>query len=272
MQGSAVRIALVCEDDAHYFLATVLTDRVIVHEAATRGASWVEDYLESVRSYEGPASGEDDYYSMPRAKQVAEELGRTVSVGGRPIKLRGFIDGHRLDPEAGFWRRVLLFFAAQRPAPDLVLIMKDTDGDGARLGGLRQALSLLRDVLPVIVAAPHQDAEAWFMAGFVAESERERTALAACVRSLLFDPCEEPHRLTAQPNEAATDAKRVLRRVAFGEDRSRPPTREELPALCERTLNDLARLRRRGGGCGLVAFLDQVKEVVVPRVIPGRRW
>jgi hypothetical protein len=269
MADSGLQLVIVCEDSAHYFLATELADRVLLHEAQARGADWIDDRsLAHLRSFAGP-DGAPGYCSMSRAKQIAEDLGRTVTVGGRPIKLRGHITpGQALGPETGFWRRVLLHFAAQEAPPALVIVMKDTDGEHARLDGLRKALSLVGN-LPVIVGAPHQDAEAWFVAGFQPASTLERDRHATCTGDLMFDPCQQPHRLTAHPNDATTDAKRVLRRIAFGDDRSCPPSPDELVGLCERTLRDLRVLEARGAQCGLATFLADLHERYVPLFIPG---
>lgn len=270
MANSGLQIVIVCEDSAHFSLATHLADQVLLHEAEARNTDWIEkESLAHLRSFDSP-DGTPGYCSMSRAKQIAEDLGHTVTVGGRPIKLRGPITpGQPLGPETGFWRRVLLYFATQEPPPALVIVMKDTDGDHTRLDGLRVALPLVEN-LPVIVGAPHQDAEAWFVAGFKPQSQPELARHAVCICELEFDPCQVPHRLTAHPNTARTDAKRVLRRLFFDDDHSRPPAAsDELLEVCERTLQDLERLENRGQGCGLSAFLHELRRRYVPLFIPG---
>lgn len=165
-----------------------------------------------------------------------------------------------------------MLFMIEEPPPAVLIVARDTDGDPKRLDGLRQALELLQDFpqpLPVIVAVPHQDAEAWFVAGFVPLNQAEERRLEGLRDELLFSPPDEAHRLTAHPNDAPTDAKRVLRVLAFDDDASRPPSLDELPELCGRTLGDLALLRRRGVGCGLREFLEELREVLVPVIIPG---
>jgi hypothetical protein len=102
MTDGALRIALVCEDHAHRFLATTLADRVLLQEATRRAADWIDaDSLIWHRSYCGPPDSDDTFYSMVRVKQAAENLGAAVTIMGRPIKLRGFIDGQPLAPAAG---------------------------------------------------------------------------------------------------------------------------------------------------------------------------
>lgn len=272
--SSGVRIALAGEDQAHRALLTVLADGVLLDEAAKRSAHWITaESLQWLRSYQG--RGDDEhrpehlrFYPLAQAKRDAEELPKHCTIGGRPIKLRGHIDGRPLRPEAGLWRRVLLLFACDNPPPRVLIVAHDTDGDRTRVKDLEQALVLTR-AFPVIVAAPHQDAEAWFVAGFRPESDVERRRLSERRDDLGFDPPEEPHRLTAHPNDARTDAKRVLRGLVFGENASRAPALEEIPDLCDRTLKDLGLLERRGVECGLTAFLDALRGTLVPLFIPG---
>lgn len=63
-------------------------------------------------------------------------------------------------------------------------------------------------------------------------------------------------RLTAHPNDAATDAKVVLEVLCAGD-----PEREQ---AC---LDDLSCLRERGRENGLCAFLGEVDEVIVRRIV-----
>jgi hypothetical protein len=271
MGGSGVRVALVCEDQAHRALATELADRVILDEAARRAADWIDDAsLVWLRSYCGRSDTDAGFYALSRARADAEDLGHQVHIGGRPVKLRGFIDGKPLQPEAGLWRRVFLLFAVLDPRPDALIVVHDTDGDLARVDAIEQALSILRIVdLPVIVATPHQDAEAWFVAGFDPQNDAEQRRLAARKDELGFYPHKEAERLTAHPTAAPTDAKRVLRLLVFDENASRPPSLEELPELCSRTLRDLALLEERGEACKLAAFLRALRAVLAPLLIPG---
>lgn len=278
MASNGVRIAIIGEDQAHRFLVTSLADRVLLDEAARRGADWVSsDSLSWLRSFCGLDDDENKpehlrFYLFKNAAEDMERLGRRPVIQGRPVSLSGHIRGKPLKPEAWLWRVVLLLFAVEEPPPAVLIVARDTDGDPKRLDGLRQALELLQDFeqpLPVIVAAPHQDAEAWFVAGFVPLTQAEEQRLKALRDELLFSPPDEAHRLTAHPNDAPTDAKRVLRVLAFDDDASRAPGLEELPELCERTLGDLALLRKSGVECGLREFLDKLREVLVPIFIPG---
>lgn len=67
---------------------------------------------------------------------------------------------------------------------------------------------------------------------------------------------KESHRLTAHPNDAVTDAKVVLEELCAGD-----PERE---LAC---LDDLSCLRERGRENGLCAFLGEVDQVIVRRIV-----
>lgn len=62
---------------------------------------------------------------------------------------------------------------------------------------------------------------------------------------------------------------RVLRALFFDESVSRPPSRDELPDLCERALKDLELLEERGTTCGLAGFLDDLRRDLAPLIVPG---
>lgn len=274
MRDNGVQIAVICEDQAHRALATFLADRVLRQAAEQRSADWIDDEtLPSLRRYCGRYDTEDTpehlrFYSLAQAHRDVEDLGKHLNINGKRIKLRGHIDGEPLKPEASFWRRVLLLFVGLEPRPDALIIVHDTDGDLGRIGALERARRLVPGGVPLIVATPHRDAEGWFVAGFVPQTEVERARLRDRKAALGFSPPDEPHRLTAHPNHALTDAKRVLRILVFDDNTSRPPTLAELPDLCERTLSDLARLEQRKE-CQIAAFIQELRTILVPLLIPG---
>lgn len=278
MAVDGIRIAIACEDQAHRAMVTFLADRVVLAEAAVRGATWPDaETLQWARTFCGLVADDAQpessrFYHLTRIEGDAAALEHRPAIGKRPIRDRGFIGGRPLEPEARMWRRLLLIFAAEQPRPDVLIVVRDTDGDPRRLRGLSQALELMSEFpepWPVIAAIPHQDAEAWFVAGFVPRDEVESERLRQLRKDLSFSPPDEPHRLTAHPNNARTDAKRVLQLLIAGQDESRPPRTEELPELCERMLSDLPLLEKRGADCGLANFLDAVRSKLVPLLTGG---
>lgn len=265
-------VALVGEDTTHAVLLGSLLRAVVGQAALAAGRGWIADNLE----HDPVFHGDEDlgavcpglrYTSSIRIDLRDVDL---LRIAGRRVKTRGFLDGRPQSPEAHKWRLILLKLLSAEP--DVVLVAKDTDGDASRLAGLEQVLEFFRarDATRVIIlAAPHQDAESWLVAGFDPDAPREHKALEVVCRELGFDPRQQPERLTAHPNDARTDAKRVLRRLLLLADDSLALTPDELAGNRDRLLGDVSRLERRGAGTGLRAFLDELQHRVVPVIVRG---
>lgn len=263
-------LAVIGEDATHAAVVDGLVRQTVRDVAATAGSSWLVDLFD-----DGYAPlqwvGEQDlsasiaglrYFNRSDANRLGESLGGSTLLGGRPIKLRGFIDGRSQKGEAHAWRiRLVGVLADDRVAA--VIAAKDTDGDPASLDGLRQAAASISGRL-VIVCAPHQDAEAWLVLGLAGSPH-----LTAITRALGFDPTREPHRLTGSPNAAATDAKRVLRRLLFDEDRSGSLTVAELAAHRDACLPGAATIKSHGTDCGIAAFCDAIRRDIAPLFDPA---
>lgn len=272
MSDSGYRIGIACEDEAHFAIATFLADGVLLDAAREPTTSYIDaTSIHYFRHYTG-VSEDQRYYVLKDARDDARHLDRLPMIGGRPIKLTGHIRGKPQGPGAQMWRRLFALFLAQEPPPAALIVVTDTDGDPWKNEGLAQALELMRteleDPFPVIAAMPDPESEAWFVAGFIPADDTERRRLEEVTRTLSFDPTKEAHRLTSKPKGSERDAKRVLRKLKFDEDGSDPPSREELPDLCERTLGDLGLLEERGVNCGLAAFLEHLRSDLVPVILP----
>ena len=151
------------------------------------------------------------------------------------------------------WRKVLLLLTHANPRPDVVVLARDIDGYPERCEGVTQVRNGLNWPFKVAFAGPDPEVEAWYVAGFVPNGKAENEELEKVRKELSFDPTTESHRLTSHPNDAHTDAKRVLGRLSASD-----PERE---AEC---LSNRAILRDRGSENGLRAFLDEVDEMIVP--------
>lgn len=237
-------LGVACEDRGHFSAVTYLVDAALLAEH-----DWLGDIIDSCRSWCGLDSTEPWYkYDPHDAHDV-----RPVVLGGVRIAGHGHIKGKPLELEAGMWRKVLLLFCHRDPRPDVVLLVRDMDGYRDRMKGMKQARDGFEWPFAVVIAAPEPEIEAWHVAGFEAVSTKEREMLEALRRSLAFDPTLEPHRLTSHPNDAATDAKRVLAALCGGNrDRRRS------------CLADANLLRQRGASNGLTEFLEEVAARVVP--------
>jgi hypothetical protein len=241
---SALTVGLACEDQGHFLAVTCLVDAALLARY-----DWLEGILEDCRSWRG-LSKDERWYKFDPAD--AYDL-RPFTSGGRRIAPLGHIGGQPLKPEAAMGRKVLLMFCHREPRPDVVILARDMDGYRDRLAGLKQ----VRDGLPwpfrVAIALAEPEIEAWHVCGFVPRDDEERGQLRELKEELSFDPTVEPHRLTSRPNDAPTDAKRVLSRLCQ-EDEER-----EIACLADHEL-----LRGRGTKNGLTTFLDDVDRHIVP--------
>jgi hypothetical protein len=241
---TAVTIGVVCEDQGHARLVTTLVDRALLAEH-----TWLDGVLEHCRTYVGKDAGNTWYKFHPAD---AHDLA-PLTLEGRRIPVHGHIGGKPLKPEASMWRKILLMLTHANPRPNVVVLARDIDGYPERRGGVDQVRSGLKWPFPVAFAGPEPEVEAWYVAGFVPNGKAEHEELEKVRKELSFDPTTESHRLTSHPNEAQTDAKRVLERLSAGD-----PDRE---VEC---LSNRAILRDRGAKNGLGAFLDEVDEMIVP--------
>jgi hypothetical protein len=243
-----VIVGVACEDDGHFSAATLLVDAALLAEH-----TWLDGIIDSCRAWCGLDESQPWYKYDPKDAYDV----RPVVLGGVRIAGHGHIGGKPLEPEAGMWRRILLLFYHCKPRPDVVLLVRDMDGYRDRKKGMEQVRNGLPWPFAVVIAAPEPEIEAWHVAGFVPADAREREALDELRRSLSFDPALQSHRLTSHPNDAATDAKRVLDALCGG-DRDRRRS----------CIADSSLLRQRGATNGSTDFLGEVKERIVPMLGP----
>jgi hypothetical protein len=272
MQGdtadSRLRIAIACEDQAHRVLATSLIDSAILERA--RGG-WPEPAeLSQCRIYCGlnvpsDAPMYDHYYPF-----FTLEADLRAHFGKKPFRVNRI--GDQPANQATWFISLYQLFALAQPRPDILVGMRDTNdlrlrGDAER--ACRYIIDTHGSVMIVVFGLIYQDAEAWFVAGLTDVAAR----IAQAKQELHFDPCAEPERLTAQPNSALTDAKRVLR-FLLGDTPTLAATPSialsgvEADALAERTLRDLDVLAR-AASTGLGEFIASLRTLVAPRILPG---
>lgn len=280
-----LRVLIIGEDTAHAALVSGLTRLQVRTTAHERGESWVWDNLPFSMVWLGeqdlskhlsweveqdPDSSERPhrlgvrYTKSSKAISEGQMLPSRVSINDAPVPTQGFVAGEPVGLEGHAWRRALLWAFLQEEPPEVIIAVRDTDGRPELLEGLQRVRTHIPFPGPVLLAAPHRDAEAWFIAGFEPENDDEHTRLRDVVAELSFDPRRAPHRLTSQPNNADTDAKRVLQRLLNGARQSRPIPLEELPTLVERCLNNTQTLAARGEETGIVTFLQQIEEFLYP--------
>ncbi|HEU4412870.1 MAG TPA: hypothetical protein VFS43_46950 [Polyangiaceae bacterium] len=240
----SVVLGVACEDNGHFSAVTCLVDDVLV-----TSHTWLDGIVDACRTWRGVNEGEAWYKYDPGD---ATDL-RPITVAGQRIKIHGPIRGEPLKPEASMWRRVLFSFCHTEPRPEVVILARDLDGYPKRAEGIKQVREGIRWPFRIVVAAAQPEIEAWRACGFTPADERERERLEALRRELSFDPTTQSHRLTSHPNDAPTDAKRVLTRLCDG-----------APERVDACLKDLAALRTRGRLNGAADFLGEIDEHIVP--------
>lgn len=236
-------IAFAGEDENHFRVVTALVD-----DALVTSIDWVRDVLDSCRTWRG-LHDEERWYKY--APEDAYDL-RPLTIGGLTIKPQGRIAGEPLKPEASMWRKVLLLFCHRDPRPDIVVLARDLDGHLERRDGLEQVCSGLVWPFAIVAATPEPEIEGWIVSGFVPQNDDEQHRIEQLHGELSFDAALHSHRLTSRPNDAPTDAKRVLARLCNDD-----PEREH--ACLAREV-----LHQRGASNWARAFLDDVDQQVPP--------
>lgn len=264
-------LAIVGEDATHATLIDGLLRQTLRDAAHSVDRRWLVDALDEatpVLDWRGTEvitldTHDVRYFERDGAAKALKRqpLGALVIVRGKPIKTHGFVNGRPLGPAAKVWRRALIAVFSDDEIEG-VIAAQDTDGTPANLDGLRQVVELFD--WPIVICAPHQDAEGWLVLGLGAAERRPAVASA-----LGFCPVREPHRLTASPNHANTDAKRVLRRLLFDDDRSAALTREELAAHLAGCLPNAPTIAAHGSECGIAAFCDGIRDQIAPLFDPA---
>ncbi len=237
-----MRIAVVYEANADFSLAVGIADRVLLARL-----DWLyEEILDSLRSWI-PNLPDGLPMTWTGVSRRARELG---------IRVHGHFSGEPGEPDAQAGRRALHVIRCEFGQLDAVLLIRDTDDQPQRRDGLEQARGDRNCWCPIILAVPHCEREAWVISGFDPQNQRESERLASETAELGFDPCLYSERLTACKHDAARrSAKRVLRVLTAG-DRSRETS-------CWMT-TDLDKLRNRGARNGLVEYLNELQERLVP--------
>lgn len=241
IRKSAYVLAVVCEADGDRRTACGLADRVLCREV-----EWIEpESLAAYRSWRGLDEG--------RTFLKWSDAGTLFRKSG--LKAHGHFDGRPGAPDALAARRVLLLLHKAGFVPDAVLLIRDSDGDLDRLAGLKQARAEWNEPVPIVLGLAHPKREAWVLAGFEPQDEDERARLKQARQSLGFDPRLHAHRLDAIEPGALHDTKRVAAELIGG--------LEEREESCWMEC-DLETLLERGGENGLAAYVQEIRERLVP--------
>ena len=246
-----LHFAIAGEDEAHYFVVTTLTDRVLA-----RHIDWLGGVIESCRIWCGSPDGRPwSIFTRARKDVRASDLRRSLPTGHFGRGQPGHLDARFARAQLHIWKDA----HDRGESLDVVFIARDLDHKDERLLGLRQAIAERPWPFVVVLAWFQPEAEAWFIAGFEPRSDAQRAAHAEVRQELGFWPTEHPHRLLSTRNDLVKDAKRVWVKLHCGDHDAR-----------QHSLRNVDLLRRNGAEIGAPEFMDLVIEKVAPLFAPTR--
>lgn len=235
-------LAVVCEAAADQRTACAIADRVLCDELDVSDSS----LLDTCRVWRGFDSG-TTFTSWMHLKRIAAHRGIRMP--------HGHFAGEPGAPDAAAARRAIWVMRSMDTMPAGLLLIRDSDGDEARRLGLCQAREAAAGAPPtVVIALAHTKRECWVLAGFDPRDESERKALDELRRELGFNPTLHSERLVARHDDDRRSAKRVVARLCGDLDR-------EQGCL---TGTSLETMRSRGTNNGLAAFMQEIRERIVP--------
>jgi hypothetical protein len=241
------RIVLFCEGAGDRRTSTTLGDRVL----RERGPEWLAENLAHLRVWMGLEPG-SEYFKWAEVRSYA---------AARRVRLLGFLVGRK--GEAAVTHKALALAAWKGfGGDDVVVLMRDTDGDSDRRDALVVAVQSRAWPFLVVVATPHPMREAWVLAGFEPRGDEEAERLEFVRQELGFDPRKKASQLSGgrdprSGEPAKKNAKRVL--SALVED---DPAREE---SCW-TDTPLDILLERGEESYLSDYLRDLECLLLPRL------
>ncbi len=238
--------AVVAEARADQQIASELAERVVVE-----GVDWIgEENPGDFIRWQG-LEGASSYLAWKSIAGAARARGIVKHGGFRQSP--GVFDERRA-------RLALRLFKSLDDRPDGVLLVRDTDGQDARIESLERARTASTWEFEILIATPNPKRECWVLAGFDPIDASEKAALSE-VRSFLgFDPRLQAERLTAKRDKGKRNAKKILERLL------RPESEREEACWQEA---DLSVLKERGEQSRLAAFLDEVATRLIQMLAGG---
>lgn len=259
-----LRLAIFCEDNAHALSAWLLINKKINAIAIERGDSWIlegEEYrFECIGDVDAEHLAQGlKYIQNKNAKKKHgspgwgrgysdKKMGPSTKVGRKPIHTS--------------WYRTIANIRLKHK-PSVILLMQDTDGSPQKLMRLRATVDELMQYgshIPVIFVTPHQEVEAWVIAGLNPDSSEAKRMEEL---SLSFIPTHEPHRLVSDKN-SPHDCKKVLNKIINNGNISKPLNGVVLQRTLVRSYSDLNVLATRGKETMLPEFLQEIEDKIYP--------
>jgi hypothetical protein len=250
-----VRLIAFCEAPADFRTASGLLDRVLRQDGPSWIADLIGDHPDSVRTWHADNEGRA-FFDLHRLDGYVKQLSIRVPhghFGGRPGGAGALMARNAFHIVRELNRRL-----KDEAIEAVVLVWDMDDQPDARCKGLSRARAEARSwaKFEIVLGCANPMREAWVLAGFDPADDDERGRLDAARRELGFSPSEQAHRLDAKDEQAKLSAKRILRTLVDDD-----PDRE---ARCWRETS-LETLQARGGPSGLREYLDELRQLVLPR-------
>jgi hypothetical protein len=241
---------VVCEALGDFTTATELADRELLARI-----DWLEDGLLDSQRQWIVKDGSGNQLLWKSIKGLAKKHG---------IVARGHFDNQPGMPDAQAARKAIHYIRHCFDSVDAILLIRDTDDQPNRRKGLEQARSTLTRS-PAVVQQPVivigvavVERESWVISGFTPITDDEKQLLAQERQNLGFDPSTRTHDLIAcKDNQAKRSPKRVLAVLTNNS--------EERQRICWAE-TELSVLKERGGYNGLMAYLAEVEDRLVPLI------
>jgi hypothetical protein len=225
-----MRIAVVCKGRRAFRVASTLVDRIF----SNAHPSIQLDQLREFSRVDGK-----DFLAWKDCPNVAKR---------QALRVHGFSEF----PDAKATRRaILLLERILRPPPDLIVFVRDADGDMNRKAGIKRATAAASIHIAVGVAQPM--IEAWLLIAYGCHGNTPSDAHQDLARRLSFDPCRESHRLNGKPGELRC-VKTVFDQLTTEND-----------ALEALRMSPLLKLKSRGDAVSLATFISEIEEYLHSR-------
>jgi hypothetical protein len=244
-----LEFALVAEGKNDEQVIPCLADRVLCE-----GEDWIRDNFEDdpERLWKWTAIETDPIYrytSWVQIARLANNYKKKLRIYSRPG------EGYRT---AETRRAIALCVLLRRNRQtDALILARDLDN---KPDEHRRTMETVRQEnqtalnFPIILATPNRVVEAWMLHGFVCENQHEEDQLMALRKEFGFDPCTHGHEL--HPDDAKVVISKLISDAGGNKNMER---RERCWAD-----TDLNMLRERGKDSHLAAFLDEIKNDLLP--------
>lgn len=236
-------------DDAR--TACDLADRVVVED----GPHWLDPHTrDAMRTWTGLPPDADDFTQWVEIKELAQNRG---------VRNLGFPkSGQPGGADLAQARKAILLHVLMREQEEnpALLLIRDTDAERHSRSDFEQARRQPEtpERLAVVIGVAHPKREAWILNGFDPEDDDEVERLEDLRQEIGCDPRTEAHTLTASSTSAPNNAKRVLGKLVQSDAREQRCWTE----------TDLSILRKRGRETGLRAYLEEIKDRLLPLFHP----